>query len=275
MTSPDHKTLTAALVPLALAAGEKIMDIYSRPFDVTVKADQSPVTEADELAETLIVQGLSNAFPAIDIIGEEMCAKGKVPKSSPQFFLVDALDGTKEFVAKRTEFTVNIALIVDNKPFYGLVYAPAANALYASLGADKAGFAEIEPKSGAALPAFTAITVRDWPAKDVRALASRSHSDADTDRFLERNGITERLSSGSSLKFCKLAAGQADVYPRFGPTMEWDTAAGHAVLLAAGGAVKTECGAPFLYGKEQTGFRNGPFIAANSAAFDKIVLETC
>lgn len=282
MTAPTHDTLTNSLIPLALAAGALIMDIYARGFDVKVKPDDSPVTEADMVAERLIVQGLKTAFPDIPIVAEEMCAAGAQPKAGPLFFLVDALDGTKEFVARRSEFTVNIALIADGQPYFGIVYAPASNSLYVTVGPDAARYADVSPRAltemeGLELSDIAVlkpINVRAWPDTKPVALASRSHKDERTDAFLKLNGIEDRMSFGSSLKFCQLAAGAADIYPRFGPTMEWDTAAGHAVLSAAGGAVVTPHGAPFHYGKTDLDFKNGAFIAASVSGLNQLQFET-
>lgn len=300
LTRPSHKELNEALLPLTLEAGALIMAVYNSGFEVAEKADESPVTAADEKAEALILEGLARHFPQIPVVAEEMCAAGAKPLVGSLFFLVDPLDGTKEFIARRGEFTVNIGLIEDGVPVYGIVYAPAINALYATLGADVAGFAAEAPR-GAASDAesrieadtrysadkidFQTLQCRAWPliAPDHDeaqgrlsggvALASRSHGSAATEDFLKRHGITKCSNSGSSLKFCKLAAGEADVYPRFGPTMEWDTAAGHAVLRAAGGEVVTPDGGPFLYGKAGQDFRNGDFIAAGLQGLQLLGLD--
>lgn len=283
LSRPSYKELNDLLLPLTLEAGAVIMAIYNSSFEVTEKADESPVTAADQKAEALILEGLAQHFPQIPVVAEEMCAAGAKPKVGSLFFLVDPLDGTKEFIARRGEFTVNIGLIEDGQPVYGIVYAPAINALYVTLARDEAGFAALAPEAGSAggakpgleMAAFQRISCREWPGvsgdaaladaalSSGVALASRSHGSAATEDFLKGHGITRCANSGSSLKFCKLAAGEADVYPRFGPTMEWDTAAGHAVLRAAGGEVVTTEGAPFRYGKGELDFRNGDFIAAS------------
>lgn len=220
------------------------------------KPDQSPVTAADEQAEELILRELLELAPDTPVIAEESASRGNVPGVAPEtFFLVDPLDGTREFLDRNGEFTVNIALIEQRQPVAGVVFAPAARRLF--YGWDESAFEQ----SGDG-PAARRIQARKPQQGRLRAVASRSHRDAATDRFLERHGVTEIQSAGSSLKFCLLATGEADLYPRMGPTMEWDTAAGHAVLLAAGGRVTLEDGhTPLLYGKSASGFRNPDFIA--------------
>lgn len=274
MSLPSYTDLNAALVPLVLKAGALIMDIYHDGFSVERKADESPVTIADQKAEDLILDGLARHFPNISVVAEEMCAGGARPDISGLFFLVDPLDGTKEFIAQRNEFTVNVGLIQQGVPVYGVVYAPAIGALYATLAADAAGVALIGSKDcGTAdalekIPAFKTIKARPFPESDAIAVGSRSHQDAESAAFLALNGIDTIRASGSSLKFCELARGAADVYPRFGPTMEWDTAAGDAVLRAAGGAVVSGDGVAFCYGK--AGFQNGAFVACGSGGLERL-----
>jgi 3'(2'), 5'-bisphosphate nucleotidase len=238
---------------LAAKAGELILRYYEGGTEVRQKADASPVTEADEAAEALIVEGLRALTPDIPIVAEELVAGGRTPEIGDRpFWLVDPLDGTKEFISRNGEFTVNIALIEGEQPGLGVVLAPAVGRMWWGIVGDGAWCSEAggEPSR---------IKARPRPATGVIAMASRSHADAETEAFLEKEGVAERISSGSSIKFCLLAEGRADLYPRFGPTMEWDTAAGHAVLLAAGGHVTTRDGTPFLYRKP--GFRNPGFIA--------------
>ncbi len=272
MTPPSHDELNAALVPLVLEAGALIMGIYRRGFDVDHKADESPVTIADQQAEALILEGLRQHCPRIAVVAEEMCAGGTRPDVGDLFFLVDPLDGTKEFIAQRQEFTVNIGLVFKGAPVYGIVYAPAASALYVTMAADKAGFADISCENGAPqkIPAFETVRSRPYPGTGAIAVGSRSHKDAASAAFLARNDIETIKASGSSLKFCELARGAADVYPRFGPTMEWDTAAGDAVLRAAGGAVVSGKREPFCYGKQAEGFKNGAFVACGAGGLDKL-----
>jgi 3'(2'), 5'-bisphosphate nucleotidase len=239
-------------VALAERAGALILEHYRDGVAVRAKADASPVTVADEAAEALILEGLAELTPEIPVVAEETVAAGHVPElGDGRFWLVDPLDGTKEFLSRNGEFTVNIALIEGREPVLGAVFAPALGKVW--WGARGAG-AMLRDAAGE-----RPIAARPRPASGIVAVASRSHSDPQTEAFLDQMGVAERISAGSSLKFCLVAEGRADVYPRFGPTMEWDTAAGHAVLRAAGGQVTTRDGAPFTYRKP--GFRNPEFIA--------------
>jgi 3'(2'), 5'-bisphosphate nucleotidase len=246
---------------IAVAAGLPIMQVYEAGAASALKSDGSPVTEADTRAEALILEQLARYCGGIPVIAEESMAAGHKAAIAERFILVDPLDGTKEFVHRRDEFTVNIALIEAGKPVAGAIYAPAIDTLWTGgeIGARRARLAPGQSHSTATddMPIHT----RPWPGADAIAVASRSHADEETDRFLADLVIGERRSRGSSLKFCLLAAAEADVYPRFGPTMEWDVAAGHAILAAAGGVVTQPDGAPFTYGKISDGFRNGAFIA--------------
>jgi len=250
-------SLLDEMIALALEAGAATMRIYAEEFDVSVKADASPVTQADEIAEAIILKGLAAAAPSTPVLAEESAAAGKIPALGRRFFLVDPLDGTKEFVSKTGEFTVNIALVEDGKPTMGVVYAPALGRVYAA--SQKAGAFRIddegrgEPKKIAARPA---------PASGLVAVASRSHRNAETDDFLSTLTVADFAAAGSSLKFCLVAEGAADVYPRLGRTMEWDTGAGQAVLEAAGGRVVVHpSGEALGYGKKERGFDNPHFIA--------------
>ena len=254
MSDKSSITLKDELVTVARKAGAVILDIYNRDFATLRKADRSPVTEADTAAEAVILEALARLAPDVPVVAEEQCAKDGVPAAAPRrFFLVDPLDGTKEFIAKNGEFTVNIALIEDGRPVLGVVYLPASDACYAGLG----GKAERRIGNGAPEP----IAARVTPKEGLVMAISRSHADkGEIERAKERGlNIAGTIVAGSSLKFCRIAEGVADLYPRFGTTMEWDTAAGQAVLEAAGGRVETAEGAPFRYGKP--GFRNGHFIA--------------
>lgn len=256
--APDRCRLLEGFARIARRAGERIMAIYSgaAPVGAAAKADGTPLTEADLAAEEAIAAGLAALCPDIPVLSEEGAGAG-APPPGRRFILVDPLDGTREFLGRTDEFTVNIALIEDARPVLGVVLAPALRERL-WLGDTVAGRAE-RREAGAARG--TPIRVRPVPAEGLVAVASRSHRDAETDAFLARLPIAGCRSIGSSLKFCLVAEGEADVYPRFGPTMEWDTAAGHAVLVAAGGRVATPDGAAFLYGKHAAGFRNGPFVA--------------
>jgi 3'(2'), 5'-bisphosphate nucleotidase len=249
-----------ALARLALAAGAEILDVYARDIAVSVKEDLSPVTEADELAEKAILAGLAQLDPKIPVIAEEAAAAGKCPPAAQRFYLVDPLDGTKEFISRNGEFTVNIALIENAAPVAGVVYAPALRRLYAGEAGLGAFEAAAEPDQAVSSLAWSPITSREKP-KSLTVVASRSHRDAETDAFLKTQNVKELISAGSSLKFCLLACGKADLYPRFGRTMEWDIAAGHAVLAAAGGRVETADGQSMTYGKAKRGYDNPAFIA--------------
>jgi len=255
--------LDTELVRLAYQAGQVIMEVYASPIAVTTKADKSPVTEADQKAEDVILAGLRKLAPQIPILAEESVAKGDVPEIGTSFFLVDPLDGTKEFISRNGEFTVNIGLIENGVPVFGVVYAPAIDEMYFGRVGHGAMFATMKtslPWTG--LAHATPIKTRVTPIEGATVLASRSHCDAETEAFIAKTKVTQLVSAGSSLKFCRVASGAADLYPRFGRTMEWDTAAGHAVLLAAGGKVITTDGKPLTYGKKSRGFDNPAFIAS-------------
>lgn len=249
------------LLRLAKQAAREIMAVYASDFAVRDKADLSPVTEADERAERVILAGLREHFPDVPVVAEEQAAAGIVPITADDFFLVDPLDGTKEFLSRNGEFTVNIARINNARPVMGVVYAPATNALFWGEG-DVAAHAEFALENSLDGVVWTRCQVRPQPSSGLTVIASRSHRDAETDAFLSTVKVARLISAGSSLKFCKVACGAADLYPRFGRTMEWDTAAGQAVLEAAGGKVVDTSGAPLLYGKRQRGFDNPGFIAS-------------
>jgi 3'(2'), 5'-bisphosphate nucleotidase len=251
---------------IASDAGAAIMAVYAGEVSVTQKADGSPVTLADEEAEAVILAGLRRLSPAVPVIAEEAFAKGERGEVvGGTFMLVDPLDGTREFVSRNGEFTVNIALIKDGVPLAGCVYAPALGRMF--IGASGAGAFAAEAAPGASIAAcnLRPIRTRTYPPDGLVAVASRSHCDEATEAFLAALPIRERLTRGSSLKLCLLAEGAADVYPRFGPTMEWDIAAGHAVLAAAGGRVVGLDGGQFRYGKRDAGYRNGGFVAWGQA----------
>lgn len=247
-----YSSLLDALTPLIHEAGEVVMRIYATDFEVEVKGDDSPVTLADQCAEKVIFEGLKRIAPDIPVVGEEAASAGDIPDVSDRFWLVDPIDGTKEFVNRNGEFTVNIALIEHGVPVIGLVLAPALGRLYA--GAAGLG-AWVEDRH-----ARQPIAVREVPVDGLTVVGSRHHGDdAAVSAFLAGQSIVAQRAVGSSLKLCLLAEGLADVYPRFGRTMEWDTAAGDAVLRAAGGSVCTLDGAPLAYGKP--GFENPDFAA--------------
>jgi 3'(2'), 5'-bisphosphate nucleotidase len=264
MRTFDLMPLVSALVPPVLAAGAIEMRHYRSGVTVEAKADHSPVTIADREAEAVLVAAIAACAPAIPIIAEEAVSEGRVPAIGAEFFLVDPLDGTREFIEQRGEFTVNIALVREGVPVFGIVYAPATEELYVTLAPDRAAMARVAPRDAPTTLAdldLAPIRTRRPDPSALVALASRSHSNAATEAFLGRYHIATRTNAGSSLKFCAIARGAADIYPRLGPTMEWDTAAGHAVLLAAGGAVTTLDGAPLRYGNTSAGLRNPHFVA--------------
>jgi 3'(2'), 5'-bisphosphate nucleotidase len=252
---PDPKALIAEVSMIAEEAGAAILKIYATDFEARTKEDSSPVTDADEAAEAIIAPALKRLTPEIPVVAEEAAAAGDVPDvGDGPFWLVDPLDGTKEFLNRNGEFTVNIALIADHKPVLGVVLAPAIETLYRGIAGQGA-----ERRVGAEDPA--PIAVREPPADGLTVIASRRHGDPEEiGQFLKGRAIAEMTNAGSSLKFCKVAAGEADLYPRFGRTMEWDTAAGQAVLEAAGGAVTETDGTPFRYAKNAI-FENPHFVA--------------
>lgn len=245
-----------ALARIVRDAGALILDIYGTDFSVRGKGDQSPVTEADERAEALILPALQALSPEIPIVAEEAVAAGKVPEVGELFWLVDPLDGTKEFISRNGEFTVNIALVHRGRPVLGVVLAPALDRLF--LG-DVGRGAWIEDAG-----VRREIRCRAVPEAGLTVVASRSHGDAAAlDAFLAGRKVASLVGAGSSLKLCLIAAGEADLYPRLGRTMEWDIAAGHAVLAAAGGTVRDLAGQDLRYGKP--GFDNPHFAAAGLA----------
>lgn len=258
MTSlPELTSLATPLRGLVLEAGARILEIYDSAHEVRQKADTSPVTDADEEGERIILAGLRELTPDIPIVAEESVAAGETPDvSGGTFWLVDPLDGTKEFISRNGEFTVNIALIRDGAPILGVVYAPAIGRLF--IGWGNQASAETQEINGD-WEAPRPIKVRQPPEQGLTAVASRSHRDEATEDFISGLNVAEIKSAGSSLKLCLVAAGEADIYPRFGPTMEWDIGAGHAVLAAAGGLIVTDEGAPFVYNKPE--FRNPGFVA--------------
>lgn len=249
------------LARIALDAGALIMEVYATDFNVEHKTDSSPVTEADEKAEALILEALANADPDLPVLAEEAVAAGHIPEHGSRFALVDPLDGTREFINKRGEFTVNIGIIENGVPVMGVVYAPALDRLFVADSRFSAWQATAKP--GAPVPPPSeraALRIRSAPEEGLTAIASKSHRSDETNAFLETQPVTEIISAGSSLKFCLIAAGEADLYPRHGRTMEWDTAAGQAVAEAAGARVTETDGTPLLYGKKARGYDNPHFI---------------
>ncbi len=260
-SAESQSRLLEDLIAIAIDAGSAAMEVYRSDFAVERKSDSSPVTEADRRADAIIVERLARIAGSIPALSEESADSWRTPDDAlKEFFLVDPLDGTREFLSRNGEFTVNIALVRDTRPILGVVHAPAVGRLYAAapgIPAFRVAVSEAGQLSGREL-----IRARPVPARRLTAVASRSHRSAETDDFLASLDVAAFDASGSSLKFCRVAEGSADVYPRFGRTMEWDTAAGQAVLEAAGGRVVVHPGGDSLaYGKSERGFDNPNFIA--------------
>ena len=274
MNDAELKSLAEGLTATVLRAGLITLKFFKREDKgATQKADGSPVTLADQEAEVLILDDLRKLAPDIPVIAEEAVSRGEVPNVGSCFFLVDPLDGTREFTGGSGEFTVNIGLIEDGEPVFGIVYAPALGDMYLTLGRDSAATAKIADPAAAAKLGLSGLSLepmrtRPPAAEGLTVVASRSHGTSEGEAWLESLPlpVTGRRNIGSSLKFCLVARGEADIYPRHGPTMEWDTAAGHAVLRAAGGVVTTVDGAPFRYGKTEANYFNTGFIVYSSEA---------
>jgi 3'(2'), 5'-bisphosphate nucleotidase len=259
---PPDEVLIESLVAATIEAGRAILAVRARGVSAEAKADSSPVTEADRAAEAIIARHLAKIAPGVPVVAEEACSSGAVPAVGGEFFLVDPLDGTKEFVKGGDDFTVNIALIRDGEPVIGVVLAPASDAIYAGVVGIGAWAAEVAAEK---VGDRRDISVRKAKAP-IDVVASKSHRTLETDAYIGRYNVGALVSAGSSLKFCLVAEGRADLYPRMGTTMQWDTAAGDAVLRAAGGRVVTIDGAPLPYGPNGVvgidAFRNPWFIAA-------------
>ena len=266
MEKGEAEDLMAVLKVAAEHAGKAILAYYAEAEEIMVreKADKSPVTEADLASEDSILAFLAKLSPDLPVVSEEQAEAGKTPAVGERFWLVDPLDGTKEFLERNGEFTVNIALIESGRPVAGVVHAPALAMTWTGVlsGAGKAGGSGRALFSQTDQPAMD-IHVREAPAEGITVVASRRHGSGEQlEGLLADYCVKDRVSAGSSIKFCLVASGRADLYPRFGRTMEWDTAAGHAVLAAAGGRVETLEGGPLTYGKP--GFEN-PFFVAKGA----------
>ena len=258
MDSNYRNALALQLAQIASEAGRIVESYRGGRASIGIKPDQSPVTDADRDSEIAIREGLAAIFPDVEIVAEESFDAKHPPAAKRSFFLVDPLDGTREFITGRDEFTINIALVEDGIPVVGCVYAPALHRIYTAGTA--ALRAELIPgRKIASLDQFKPIATSACPPQGLRALTSRSHGDDATAAMLDRLQVASRDACGSALKFCTIAEGAADVYPRFAPTMEWDTAAGQAILIAAGGSVLAPDGTPLRYAKP--GFRNTGFVA--------------
>jgi 3'(2'), 5'-bisphosphate nucleotidase len=264
-TSLTSSALIAELTVATARACAAIMDIRRAGPAVRMKSDRSPVTSADEAADEIILGALARLLPGVPLISEETYAGGRCPDiSGGVFALVDPLDGTREFVAGRDEFTTNIALIAGGTPVAGIIGAPATGTVWRGAvgkGAERLSMAG----DGHSVSEPQAIHTRARPAGGLVAVVSRSHLDAETVAFLDAHGITQRITSGSSLKFCRVAEGAADIYPRLAPIHEWDIAAGHAIVQAAGGIMLTESGSRLHYGQVDCGLDVTSFIAYGDA----------
>jgi 3'(2'), 5'-bisphosphate nucleotidase len=255
----DFAKLEMIMRELALKAGAEIMRIYeSDDFDVRAKSDDSPLTAADEAADKVISDGLRGAFPDVLLVTEEQAESHQL--KATEFLIVDPLDGTKEFVNRRGDFTVNIAYVVDGTPIRGIVYAPAKNRMFYTTATGQS--VESSVVDGIDMGSTQSIRVSTPDNSGLMVVASKSHRDAATDSYINLYNVHDSKSAGSSLKFCLVATGEADLYPRLGRTMEWDTAAGHAVLNGAGGTVvRFDDHTPLTYGKP--GYENPFFIACS------------
>ena len=257
MTSLADPNLVEKLIPVALEASRAVMEVFNSEFDVLEKSDKSPVTEADQRGEVILEAGIKAILPEVQIIGEEAISDGAKPTVlEDTFFLLDPLDGTKEFIKRGTDFTVNIGLIENGQPVLGIVVAPARGILWAGAKGHGAFKAETDLSS---ITNKVDITVRS-AADPLTIVASKSHRSEELETWLSNYPDAENISCGSSLKLVMVAEGSADLYPRIGPTCEWDTAAADAILRAAGGMTETGDGAPLGYGKNVTTFLNPYFL---------------
>lgn len=269
MTILSHEELTNHLVPTVLEAGRLILGIRKKGYRVDTKTDNSPVTEADKQVERLLLRLLSEIAPNIPVVAEEEMASGKTPyiKSEDPFFLIDPLDGTRDFCENRDDFTINIGLIKKRHAIFGLIYAPARSELFFTGSQDKTLFAKVEPlMTVKCLKDLhpTEVKARTGTHGHLHALVSRSEAKSEFAERIKNLGVDKVSGMSSAIKFCLLARGDADIYPRFGATYEWDTAAGQAILEAAGGSLLSMNGDPFTYGNAQNKYLNGPFIARGS-----------
>jgi 3'(2'), 5'-bisphosphate nucleotidase len=260
----NFEELTPIIRKLALEAGDKIMEIYnSDDFEVKSKSDDSPVTIADEAADELISAGLRAAFPDVVLVTEEQADSHELKADT--FLIVDPLDGTKEFINRRGDFTVNIAYVENGVPVRGVVYAPAKDRLFIT-DADGQSYEETAPFAKDTVGAMTKMSVAEPDNDGLLIVASKSHRDQATEDYINKYNVKDSKSAGSSLKFCLVATGEADLYPRVGRTMEWDTAAGHAVLTGAGGhVVRFDNHEPLTYGKD---IYANPFFIAYAPGVD-------
>jgi 3'(2'), 5'-bisphosphate nucleotidase len=261
-------SLAESLLPAVLAAGAVQMRLYEEEVAVETKPDSSPVTQADRDSEAVLLDGLWTAARGVPVVAEESMSLGHVPARGTTFFLVDPLDGTREFVNHRREFTINIGLVIGAEPVFGMIYAPAIGELYVTLGDGRAVSAVIPVESRTPSLAGVPLVTLKARAPDLGALTvveSYSHRTAETEGFLAGYDVAEVKRAGSSLKFCQIASGGADLYVRLGPTKEWDTAAGQAILEAAGGQVTTLDSSRLTYGHAERAYLNPNFVAWGGA----------
>jgi 3'(2'), 5'-bisphosphate nucleotidase len=264
LSQNDFHKLSDGLLASVLSAGCMQMHYRGPGLSVQSKHDASPVTLADQESEAVLLAGLAAVAPNIPVVAEERMAAGFEPKVDNTFFAVDPLDGTKEYISGRPEFTINIGLIMEGVPVFGLIYAPAMAALYMTTGVGEAAYCHMPHNaliSSFSECRFERLRTRSPQPSALRAMTSRSHPNERTNAYQSRIGVSECEPMGSSLKFCLIAQGRADVYVRLGPTSEWDTAAGHAILNTAGGSVVTLDGKPLSYGKREDRFLNPEFVA--------------
>lgn len=260
-SNQERDAMALRFAHLALAAGQIALDVLSRSEIIArEKIDRSLVTEADERIEAFLIKELAGLLPGVCVVAEEAVSRGETVRAADVFLLIDPIDGTKEFIAQSDEFTINIALIANNRPVIGVIFAPKKSRIW--FAGATAYAADVTAGAAFALKDdWRMLSVGLETPEKFLALVSKSHMDADTRFYLSRFKNLEIAPVGSSLKFCLLAEGRGDFYPRFGPTMEWDTAAGEAILCAAGGAVLDIKGSPLIYGKGEESYRNGPFVA--------------
>lgn len=264
MKLAERTEILNGMIAAAAEAGTKIREMAATGVVARSKPDSSPVTDADEAAEAIIEEYLTTLLPGVPMIGEEAVAGGSKTKPGTTFFLVDPIDGTRDFIAKREGYTVNIALILEGAPVLGVIYAPAIGELYAG-GADGAYRWPLVPGINIENVPEEKIRVRA-PGKSLVACVSHSHLDHETQAWLKKRNISETIKIGSSIKFCRVAEGKADFYPRLSPVSEWDIAAGHAILLAAGGSLRAPDGSPLYYGKRKDDYEVSSFIASGGKA---------
>lgn len=255
------------LTAIVWRAAAAVLTIDPAKADIRLKADRTPVSNADLLAQTILLDGLAQLMPGLPMISEESRAWPQAAFGDESFALIDPLDGTREFLAGRAEFTVNLAIVIGGVPMIGVIAAPALRSLWRGIVGRTAEFLQGPPEDGAVQPAgVVPIKTRPWPASGLTAAVSRSHFDAASERLLSHFPVIDRIVCGSSLKFCRLAEGQADLYPRLAPVCEWDIAAGHAIVTAAGGRVVSPEGGAVRYGGLERGFRLNGFVACGDPA---------